>query len=151
VSVSERRNNSGAGGGYFGVGISSGVYTGLITGYRVDQTTIDYAHRGDNLYNTIPAYSGASEPLRNMVYDYSASTTKRVYLNGTIMPNTNTSSDLVMTSGEMTIGKSFGTSDSTYYYGEMYEILVFTRSLFDLDGTTSITQVYQNQLGAYGA
>ena len=85
------------------------------------------------------------------MFDYSASTTKRVYINASILPVTNTSYDLAATTGAMTIGKSFGTTNTTYYYGEMYEILVFTKSLYDLDNTGGlITQVYQNQLGAYG-
>jgi hypothetical protein len=32
----------------------------------------------------------------------------------------------------------------------MYEILVFTKSLYDLDGTSSITQIYNNQLSYTG-
>jgi hypothetical protein len=151
--VTERRNNAGTAGtqgGYFGIGDASGAKKGLIAGYWNLETNMEYSHRGDNLDNTIAAYAGASEPIRCTVFDYSASTTKRVYINGSILPVTNTSSDLVATAGAMTIGKSFATGNSGYYYGEMYEILVFTRSLYDLDGTTTITQIYQNQLGIYG-
>jgi hypothetical protein len=74
-----------------------------------------------------------------------------VYINGSQLANTNDSYDLAATTGEFTIGKSFGTINTNYYYGEIYELLVFTKSLYDLDGTTSITQVYQNQLGYTGA
>jgi hypothetical protein len=151
--VTERRNNAGTAGtqgGYFGIGDASGTKKGLIAGYWNLETNMEYSHRGDNLDNTVAAYAGASEPIRCTVFDYSASTTKRVYINGSILPVTNTSTDLVATAGAMTIGKSFATGNSGYYYGEMYEILVFTRSLYDLDGTTTITQIYQNQLGIYG-
>jgi hypothetical protein len=151
VSVSERRNNASADGGYFGIGTTSISGTGLITGYFGGQTNIVYAHRGDNLDNTVAAYAGASEPLRNAMYIYSASTpNKRVYVNGSQLPNTNNSYDLDAPSGEFTIGKSFGTSSTSYYYGEIYELLVFTQSLYDLDGTTSINQIYQNQLSYTG-
>jgi hypothetical protein len=44
-----------------------------------------------------------------------------------------------------------GWSQVGYYQGEIYELLVFTQSLYDLDTSGGlITQVYQNQLGAYG-
>jgi hypothetical protein len=124
----------------------------LIAGYFNSDTNIVYSHRGDNLDNTVAAYAGASEPIRYTVFDYSASTTKRVYINSSILPVTNTSYDLVATTGAMTIGKSFGTGNSTYYYGEIYELLVFTQSLYDLDNTGGlITKIYQNQLSYTGA
>jgi hypothetical protein len=150
VCVTERRNNAAAQ-SYFGLGSTGVSGTGLIIGYFGLDTNIVYTHRGDNLDNTVPAFAGASEPIRYTVFDYSASTTKRVYINASILPVTNTSYDLAATTGAMTIGKSFGTTNTTYYYGEMYEILVFTKSLYDLDNTGGfITQVYQNQLSAYG-
>jgi hypothetical protein len=56
-----------------------------------------------------------------------------------------------MTSGNFQIGYyTFGSSTS-YYKGEIYELIVFTKSLYDLDNTGGlITQIYQNQLGIYG-
>ena len=150
VCVTERRNNSGTQGGYFGIGSTSGAGAGLIIGYFNNDTTMEYSHRGDNLDNTVASFAGASEPIRYTVFDYSTSTTKRVYINASILPVTNTSYDLTATSGAMTIGKSFATGNATYYYGEMYEVIVFTKSLYDLDGTSTITQIYNNQVGAYG-
>lgn len=153
VCVTERRNNAGTAGtqgGYFGLGNTGGPSAGLITGYWNSETNMEYSHRGDNLDNTVAAYAGASEPIRYTVFDYSASTTKRVYINSTILPVTNTSYDLAATTGAVTIGKSFGTANAGYYYGEMYEILIFTRSLYDLDGTSTINQIYQNQLSYTG-
>jgi hypothetical protein len=150
VCVTERRNNSATTGGYFGLGSTAGTGLGLITGYYSSETSIAYAHRGDDLFITIPAYAGASEPLRCAVYDYGSSTTKRLYINGSLA-GTNSSYDLAATSGAVTIGKTFGGLQSAYYYGEMYELLVFTQSLYDLDGTTSITQIYNNQLSYTGS
>jgi len=44
-----------------------------------------------------------------------------------------------------------GASGFTRYQGEIYELLIFTQSLYDLDNTGGlITKIYQNQLGAYG-
>jgi hypothetical protein len=38
-----------------------------------------------------------------------------------------------------------------YYQGEIYELLVFTQSLYDLDTSGGlITQIYQNQLSYTG-
>ena len=154
VCVTERRNNAGVAGtqgGYFGLGNTGGSTRGLITGYWSSETNMEYSHRGDNLDNVIPAYAGVSEPIRSTVFDYSTSTTKRVYINSSILPVTNTSSDLAATTGAVTIGKSFGTANAGYYYGEMYEILIFTTSLYDLDTSGGlITQVYQNQLSYTG-
>ena len=151
IFVTERRNNSATLGGYLGLGTQDGNGTGLITGYQSSDTMILYAHRGDNLNIAVAAFAGADEPLRCATYVYSASSpNKRVYINGSQSPNANDSYDLIATSGELTIGKSFGTAYRPYYYGEMFEVLIFTTSLYDLDGTTSIAQIYNNQLGAYG-
>jgi hypothetical protein len=151
VVINERRNNASADGGYFGLGTTGISGTGLIAGY-FGTNNIVYSHRGDNTDNTITAYAGASEPLRYTTYVYSASSpNKRVYINGSQLTNTGNSYDLIAPSGEFTIGKSFGTGITNYYYGEIYELLVFTQSLYDLDTSGGlITQVYQNQLSAYG-
>jgi hypothetical protein len=150
VVINERRNTS-ADGGYFGVGTTGVSGTGLIAGY-FGTNNIVYTHRGDNLDNTIPAYAGVSEPIRHTTYVYSASSpNKRVYINGSQLTNTNNSYDLIAPSGEFTIGKSFGTGNTNYYYGEIYELLVFTKSLYDLDNTGGlINQIYNNQLSSYG-
>jgi hypothetical protein len=150
VVINERRNNASADGGYFGLGTTGTAGTGLIAGY-FGTNNIVYTHRGDNLDNTIPAYTGASEPLRYTTYVYSVSSpNKRVYINGSQLTNTNNSYDLIAPSGEFTIGKSFGTTNTNYYYGEIYELLVFTQSLYDLDATTTINKIYQNQLSYTG-
>ena len=50
-------------------------------------------------------------------------------------------------SGTMLIGIGNG----GYYQGEIFEILVFNKSLYDIDNTGSlITQFYNNQVGYTG-
>jgi hypothetical protein len=61
------------------------------------------------------------------------------------------SSLMSMTSGNFQIGYYVFGSSKSYYKGEIYEVLVFTQSLYDLDTSGGlITKIYQNQLGAYG-
>jgi hypothetical protein len=100
--------------------------------------------------------NSVSEPLR---YHYgmksAASAWKKYIYNDPLGPLTATNTDTVLVSSNT--GKTFNigylyldTGVTNYYYGEIYEIIVFTRSLYDLDGTSTINQIYQNQLGAYG-
>ena len=101
--------------------------------------------------------NSVSEPLR---YHYgmksAASAWKKYIYNDPLGPLTATNTDTVLVSSNT--GKTFNigylyldTGVTNYYYGEIYELLVFTQSLYDLDNTGGlITQVYQNQLGAYG-
>jgi len=43
-------------------------------------------------------------------------------------------------------------STTTFYNGEIYELLVFAESLYDIDNTGGlITQIYNNQFSLYGA
>jgi hypothetical protein len=49
------------------------------------------------------------------------------------------------------IGRGTGQSTPYTFYGEIYELLVFTQSLYDLDNTGGlITQIYNNQLSYTG-
>jgi hypothetical protein len=101
--------------------------------------------------------NSVSEPLR---YHYgmksAASAWKKYIYNDPLGPLTATNTDTVLVSSNT--GKTFNigylyldTGVTNYYYGEIYELLVFTQSLYDLDNTGGlITQVYQNQLSAYG-
>ena len=110
------------------------------------------------LFSTISAFTSAStEPIRYTSATASSTSGRRVYIYndplGNPITNTNATqtSLMSMTSGNFQIGYyTFGSSTS-YYKGEMYEILVFTNSLYDLDNTGGlITQVYNNQFSMYG-
>jgi hypothetical protein len=119
------------------------------SGYRTS-TLLTLAHYSDDTDLTVPSFlTSSTEPtaynylmlgtgLSGRMYSYSSGTlysTPRTY-NGYLNHAVGTS---------FSIGGGFGT-----FIGEIYELLVFTQSLYDLDGTTSITQIYQNQLSAYG-
>jgi hypothetical protein len=114
------------------------------------QPTLAWTFENSNVdsVSSIAPTTSSGPPTYNSAGKYGSSI--GVYVNGSQLPNTNNSSGLSAPSGGFTIGKSFGTSNSTYYYGEIYEILVFTTSLYDLDGTSTITQIYQNQLSYTG-
>jgi hypothetical protein len=108
------------------------------------------------IFTAITAYNSPSEPIRYTSATASSTSGRRVYIYNDPLGNPISASDatqtslMSMTSGNFQIGYyTFGSSTS-YYKGEIYELLVFTQSLYDLDGTTSINQIYQNQLGAYG-
>jgi hypothetical protein len=109
------------------------------------------------LYSTVTAYSSSTEPIRYTSATASSTSGRRVYIYNDPLGNPISASDatqtslMSMTSGNFQIGYyTFGSSTS-YYKGEIYELIVFTKSLYDLYNTGGlITQIYQNQLGIYG-
>jgi hypothetical protein len=123
------------------------------SGYRIS-TQLTLAHYSDDMGVTIPAFTTAStEPIN---YNFMTLGTDKVgriysYSGGTLYPTPTTTRTYVgflnhPVGASLSIGGGF-----RQFTGEIYELLVFTKSLYDLDGTTSITQVYQNQLGYTGA
>jgi hypothetical protein len=123
--------------------------------YRTNTTSI-FGSWSPEVFTTITAYNSPSEPIRYTCATASSTSGRRVYIYNDPLGNPIASSDaaqtslMSMTSGNFQIGYYVFGSSTSYYKGEIYELLVFTQSLYDLDGTTSITQVYQNQLSAYG-
>jgi hypothetical protein len=112
---------------------------------------------GTDATSTITAFASSStEPIRYLFGAQSSVSGTRTYVyNDPLSPVIGSRPEYTTLSnpsaGNFYIGVGYNLYISTEYYtGEMYEVLVFTRSLFDLDGTTSIAQIYQNQLGVYG-
>jgi len=163
VCGSTRRNVSGGGRYYIGSAGTNLQFQQLSVGYFTDTSTIlnegAYAQQ-----ITVPAYAGASEPVTyenwsmsqtTGIYDFSwrAGAT---YNNGNLGLKTPLSS-----AGNGIIGATASNgSYSGYFSGEMFELLIFTASLFDLSGSSigqlspipSIIQtIYNNQLGYTGA
>jgi hypothetical protein len=102
---------------------------------------------------TIPLYNATTEPIYYMTNTLSNNFTNNVYSSGAYTGTTGTSWGGFMTDANVpfTIGQNVALNAQTYYTGEIYELLVFTQSLYDLDTSGGlITQVYQNQLSAYG-
>jgi hypothetical protein len=152
VTIAERRNTSTTGQTFFGLGDASANGSGLITGWIANNQMV-FSQRGVNVIATVPNYAGSSEPLHYWSFDRSNTTNLSVYQFASLAATDTQAITLSAPVGNpATIGKSFGsTLYTSYYTGEMYEILVFTRSLYDLDTTGGlITQIYQNQLGYTG-
>jgi len=104
----------------------------------------------DSVNVSVSAYSGASEPTGYNIGMFSQTSGMISYAwrNGT---QTSATAPLGITPGTTSGTGTLGCSrNQQYFTGEMYEVLVFTKSLYDLDGTSTITQIYQNQLGIYG-
>jgi hypothetical protein len=123
------------------------------SGYRIS-TQLTLAHYSDDMGVTIPAFTTAStEPIN---YNFMTLGTDKVgriysYSGGTLYPTPTTTRTYVgflnhPVGASLSIGGGF-----RQFTGEIYELLVFTKSLYDLDGTTSITQIYTNQSGYTGA
>ena len=118
-----------------------------------DNTKFSHSHYGPELTYSygaaVSAYAGSSEPLRYWGADFSQASKEHLYLNGSsFATNTTQFPVLASTAGSFNIGNY--PASGTYYTGEIYEILIFTTSLFDLDGTSTMNQIYQNQLSYTG-
>jgi hypothetical protein len=122
-------------------------------GYRLtNQFTL--AHYSDDMNVTIPSFTAAAtEPIN---YNFSTLGTDKVgriysYSGGTLYPTPTSTRTFVgflnhPIGASLSIGGGF-----RQFTGEIYEVLVFTQSLYDLDNTGGlITQVYQNQLSYTG-
>ena len=147
VVINERRTTSAIENYYIGSG-NGATNNWLILGYRYNNT-LTHAQYANDYDMTVPVYAGGSEPMRYTSYTFSSTNGKFTYNNGTLLgslTDANGKTGLSSTSGNFTIGSGY-----KYYTGEIYEILVFTNSLYDLDNTGGlITQVYQNQLSYTG-
>ena len=139
---------------YAGTNGQTVQYQNLGIGY-ISDTALRHTHYSysNNGPSGLPAYAGASEPI---AYDYFAFSQTALsgfreysWRSETKYTSGNNGLTTPLTrSGNSTIG---GTNDSASFTGEIYELLVFTQSLYDLDTSGGlITQLYNNQLGAYG-
>jgi hypothetical protein len=147
-SVVERRNSSTVE-GYFISSGNQGTNQGLHIGYSTNTL-----FRFGQWYNDldINPYTGyiSNEPLHYWAGTQSSTSGRYLYdkTNNTVTSNVLATSSLYSTSGNFVIGaRPYYTG---YYSGEIYEVIVFTQSLYDLDGTTSITQIYNSQVGYTG-
>lgn len=147
VVINERRTTSSIENYYIGSG-NGATNNWLILGYR-DNTNLTHAQYSNDYDMTVSSYAGVSEPIRYTSYTFSSTNGKFTYNNGALLgsrTDANGKTGLSSISGNFTIGSGY-----RYYTGEIYELLVFTQSLYDLDNTGGlITQVYQNQLSYTG-
>ena len=104
----------------------------------------------DTVNVNVSAYAGASEPTGYNMGMLSQTSGMVAYAWRSGTPTTGTA-PLGITPGTLSGPGTLGCSrNSQFFIGEIYEVLIFTRSLYDLDGTSTINQIYNNQLGMYG-
>jgi hypothetical protein len=157
-----RRNISGGNRYYIGSAGTNLQYQQLSVGYYTDTSTI--LNEGAYALNfAVPAYAGASEPVT--YENWSMSQTTGIYnfswRAGTTYNNGNNGLRTPLSSAGNGVIGAVGTngSYSGYFSGEMFELLIFTASLFDLSSSVSgqltpipsiIQSIYNNQLSYTG-
>jgi hypothetical protein len=114
--------------------------------------TIQINNRGQITNSTIPVWT-AAEGMYYITHTLSNDFYANNYVNGAYSAQSNWSQFLSSAStNNAQIGRSTGQGTPNTFYGEIYEVLVFTQSLYDLDNTGGlITKIYQNQLSYTGA
>lgn len=122
----------------------------LHTGYRYIND-LAMAHYADDMDISIPTFTtSATEPINYNFLTLGSDKVGRMYSysGGTRYSTTRTFVGfLSQPTGSYSLGQGFGTG----FVGEIYEILIFTKSLYDLDMTAGlITQIYNDQVGYTG-
>jgi len=146
VSTVERRNTASFPMLFFGRVGGASITGSLHIGY-VTNTALRFGlFFGPSTDEAISAYAGSAEPVGYNIQTFSTTSFMRNYRNAVLGSNNASTTPITNTDGTYSIGLV----STNYYSGEMYEILVFTKSLYDLDGTSSITQIYNNQLSYTG-
>jgi len=143
------------------LGTSSTMATNgaLALGYENTSTRFVASQYGNDTHYTISGFTTASaEPLLYWSQTQSSSSGRYAYSSASLSTITTGDSGtspasyktlLNATSGNLRIGSAV--NYNCFYTGEIYELLVFTQSLYDLDTSGGlITQIYNNQLSAYG-
>ena len=151
--MSTLRNTSAVNLTYVGTNGTSGLGNFLQTGYYNPSTQVAMAV-GTGAVITVPAYSVGSEPMAYDFLEMFATAGSGVGIemwgvrNGTQVNggNNGITQLLSASSGNVLIGAmNAGSGITNYFSGEMYEILIFNQTI-----TPYSTQIYQNQLSAYG-
>jgi hypothetical protein len=118
-------------------------------------TSAYYGQFGNDISATITNFSSAAtEPIRYNLNMASSTSGRRLYVYndplGPILTNAPSATGLLAAvGGNFYIGYYY--NNPTYYTGELYEVLIFKTSLYDIDNTGGqITTIYQNQLSYTG-
>jgi hypothetical protein len=112
--------------------------------------TIQIGNRSVNTNSTIPVWT-SSEGVYYITHTLSNNYYANNYVNGAYSSQSNWSLFLSpATTNNAQIGRTTGQGTPNTFYGEIFEFIAFTQSLYDLDGTSTITQIYQNQLSYTG-
>jgi hypothetical protein len=118
-------------------------------------TSVYYGQYNNDISATITNFAtAATEPIRYNLNMASSTSGRRLYVyNDPLGPIL--TSDPARTALLAAVGGNFYigyySNNPTYYTGELYEVLVFRSSLYDLDNTGGqVTAIYQNQLSYTG-
>jgi hypothetical protein len=126
---------------------------GLHLGYK-SSTIARFGQWTDDLdINPYTAYNPTNEPLHYWIGSESSTSGRYLYdkTYGTVTSNPSMTALLNSTSGNLSIG-SMPFAGVPKFTGEIYEILIFKTSLYDLDNTGGlITQIYNNQSSYTGS
>jgi hypothetical protein len=117
-------------------------------GYYPTNAQLVISQYNDDKTQSVPAYS-AGESISYDFHMHNQNHTANIwsYRSGTSYTGAIGTFTNFLTAGS---GNKYSIG-SGGWQGEIYELLVFTQSLYDLDTSGGlITQVYQNQLSAYG-
>jgi hypothetical protein len=112
-------------------------------GFQSD-TSIQMAVTSSPTGITIPAYNASNEPV---YYITGGLIPSRVLYQNDVLGGTNANVGVMQVPEGYSYSIGNGTQGAVYYYqGNIFELLIFTSAL----DQTQVTQLYQNQLGAYG-
>ena len=133
--------------------------------YRTTSTMFYGQYANDlGTVNITSFTNSSSEPFRSHFSMVSSTSGAKQYIYNDTTPSTvilaqNTALTTLpaMSAGTLVIGfnnfypaqGTAGVANGMYYIGEMYEAIIFKNSLYDVDGTTTMTNIYNNQRGYY--
>jgi hypothetical protein len=155
ISAVVTRTSNVANNGIIGLGTTSSGFTLSIEPLSATQDRFRSDFRkttGVGVSYGIPVYVTGEGPLYPLC-DYSSGFINRIY-NKAGTPATSVNGVDFLNNALTyipSIGLSNARAPANYYNGEIYEVIVFTNSLYDLDNTGGlITKIYQNQLSYTG-
>ena len=155
ISAVVTRTSNVANNGIIGLGTTSSGFTLSIEPLSATQDRFRTDFRKTTSFNFtygIPVYVTGEGPLYPLC-DYSSGFVNRIYSKAGTPAISGNGVDFLNTALTYipSIGLSNARAPPNYYIGEIYEVLVFTNSLYDLDTSGGlVTQIYNNQLSAYG-
>ena len=149
VCVALRRSNGNNRNAYGGWG-DTNLNVAWNANFLTPADNIQIGNRSQNTNSTIPAWTSAEGPYY-ITHTLSNNYYANNYVNGAYSAQSNWTLFLSpATTNKAQIGQTTGQGTPNTFYGEIFEFLAFNSSLYDLDGTASINQIYQNQLSYTG-
>ena len=113
--------------------------------------TIQISNRTVGASSTVPVWT-SSEGVYYITHTLSNNFYANNYVNGAYSAQGNWTTFLsAATTNNAQIGRTSGQGTPNTFYGEIFELLAFNKSLYDLDNTNGlVTQIYNNQFSYTG-